>query len=385
VAYDAGEVCSVEAFAFTVLGLVVRQVDRWWFSDLRKGGRLSVSHRPATAAEVMHLQRSRRNDVTPVLLLAGHWLEFTGILFLLARWPSAAMAAVVALLTAVKCRHLQEISHFGIHLALCRSKRWGDALTEFVAQGPLGLATVADRRETHVRRHHPNANVPGADPNLDDLVRAGLYTGCSRREFLRATVFPLTPRGVAVTLRTIWYNISHGPSAWWRPVLMAVTLVATFLIAGPLGLTAVVAGRLLCYPQLAWMSLLVEHRWFSPTPRKGRPLLVEASRCVRILYTRPLSAMFARLTWLPYGDLFHFAHSVYPTIRWNYLPNVERIVGFPEFTPRQVWLGRSSVIDALRRTLRPAPKRAYAVDGPAAADGPQRGYAAAVVAPLERA
>jgi fatty acid desaturase len=306
----------------------------------------------------MLLQRRRRNNVTPVLLLAGHWLELAGYLLLLARWPSIALTAAVTLLVAVKCRHFQEISHFGIHVALCRSRRLGDVLTEFAAQGPLALATVEDRRESHVRRHHPNANVPGVDPNLDDLVRAGMHPGCSRLELLRANVFPLTPNGVATTVRTIAGNLWPSPALWWRPVMLAGTLAVVTVAAGVPGLLAVVLARLLCYPQLAWMSLLVEHRWFTATPRSGRPIEVEARRCVRVLRGRPVSGIFARITWLPYGDLFHFAHSVYPTVRWNYLPNLERIIGLPEFAPRHVWFGGGSVVEALRRTLAVAQKAA---------------------------
>jgi fatty acid desaturase len=268
----------------------------------------------------------------------------------------------VSMLTAVKCRHFQEISHFGIHIALCRNRRLGDLLTEFAAQGPLALATVDDRRDTHVRRHHPNANVPGADPNLAELSQAGMYPGCSRGEFLRATVFPFTPLGMVATVHTLWHNLRPRAGTWWRLPMLAVTLAVVLVLSGPLGLAALAIGRLLCYPQLAWMSLLVEHRWFSATPRRGRPIEVEARRCVRALWGRPWSQSLARVTWLPYGDLFHFAHSVYPTVRWNYLPNVERIIGLPDFTPAHLWRGPASVVSALRRTLSqpPSPPRAYA-------------------------
>jgi fatty acid desaturase len=332
------------------IGVIVRQIDRLWFSDLRSGLRFSRANRPTTVRATFDLQRRRRNNLTPVLVLTGHWLEVAGYLLFLSRTESIPWTLVVAGLVAIKCRHFQEISHFGIHSALCRSRRMGDVLIEFAAQGPLALATVDDRRESHVRRHHPNANVPGLDPNLDDLLRAGLTPGCSRRRFIGALVYPFSFSGLARTGTTVWSNLQPRAGSWWRLPLTAAFFTAVYFMSGLPGVAAITIARAVLYPQLAWMSLLAEHRWFADTPRRGRPIEVEAARCVRVLRGRPVLELIARTSWLPYGDLFHFVHSTYPTIRWNYLPTMERLIGLPQFTPANIFSGHSSLIAMLYRS-----------------------------------
>jgi fatty acid desaturase len=337
---------------FILLGIMIRQVDRWWFSDLRTGWfKFSAAGRAPSIHLLLAKQRERRNDVTPSLLMAGHWVEIVGYWMVCSR-PGVVPALIATSALAVKCRHLQEVSHFGVHTALCKSRRLGDLLTEVVAQAPLALATVAERRESHVRRHHPNATVPGMDPNLAELMHAGLYPGCTTKQFALAIGYPCSLRGFAATCRAIWINIFTKMHAWWRLPLVAGLCTTSFLLGGPIGLLAFAAARLLVYPFLAWLSLLVEHCWFASALERGRPRDIESRRCIRVYSDRPLLQAIVRATWLPYGDMFHFAHSVYPTLRWNYLAAVERIIGFPDFTPARIFVGRSSVIGSLYASSR---------------------------------
>lgn len=121
------------------VGIALRQADRWWFSPAR--GR----HTPDSLRPVMRLQRERLNDVTPVLLLLGHWLEFAG-------WCVVAVHggpwgyAVAALAGAVKFRHLQEVSHFAVHGVLVRGGRLNTLLAEAAVHIPLGFVPVSVRR-----------------------------------------------------------------------------------------------------------------------------------------------------------------------------------------------------------------------------------------------
>lgn len=322
-----------------VAGIAVRQADRWWFSPRR--GR----HQLASLRDVMALQRARANNITPVLLLAGHWLELLGWCLIaahggLAWWMASAIAG------AVKFRHLQEVSHFAVHGVLTRSPRAASLLAEAAVHIPLGFVPVPVRRQRHVREHHPNATLIGADPNLRELHDAGLHAGVTPTRFALALVYPLTPAGLAATVRGIANNLRTSTARWWRLAGLAAAPVAiTAAFGWQATLCVFVLPRLLLYPQLAWMSLLVEHRWWDADPIEGPPAVVEAARCLRLYPNNPVLALLARGTWLPYGDLYHYAHSAHPAVRWNYLPTVERgIVGTPAYTPDALFLGGDSAV-----------------------------------------
>jgi fatty acid desaturase len=331
--------------AIIAAGIALRQVDRWWFSPTR--GRQFLGSLQA----VMALQRSRANNLTPALLLAGHWLELVGW-WQLATHTGPIGWGIAVLAASVKFRHLQEVSHFAIHGVLTRSSRTGTALTEMTVHAPLGFVPVPVRHEKHVRQHHPNATVAGADPNLAELHRAGLHPGTYSVRFALAMAFPLTLGGLADTCRGLADNLSPRGASWWRLCLFtAIPLTVGILLGWPTAVFGFLVPRLLLYPQLAWMSLLVEHRWFDAEPATGRPTVVEAARCLRLYPSNRILALLARGTWLPYGDLFHYAHSVHPAVRWNYLPSLERSIGTPAYTPRALLIGRSAVIPRHHRAL----------------------------------
>lgn len=329
--------------ALGAAGVGLRQVDRLWFA--RRRGEAESTSVPA----ILERQRSRANDLTPALLLVGHWIE------IIAWWGlgavlNPAFLIVTALMTAVKFRHLQETSHYATHGVLFRSLRTGDIVTDLLAHAPLGYAPVPVRRDRHVRRHHPNANVPGADPNLADLERAGIRPGTSRRNFAAGVLYPLTPSGIADTLQGIVRNLRTGAVAPWRTAIFLLTAYAAFAIGGiPLLIAGYVIPRLLVFPQLAWMSLLVEHTWFDRSPKVGgtNRTDLEAGRCIRLYQRRALTELAARCLWLPYGDLYHFAHSTHPSVRWNYLRRVDELLGSPGRVADHVLIGKDSVLAAL--------------------------------------
>ncbi|GLW74485.1 hypothetical protein Kpho02_67830 [Kitasatospora phosalacinea] len=327
--------------------VALRQADRWWFSPHR-----AARQRALTRRDLMDLQRQRANDITPVLLMAGHGAEIAGWWMLATAAGSAGWAAA-ALAMAVKFRHLQEVSHFAVHGVLTRSPHLGTLLAETCVHLPLGLGPVADRRRRHVREHHPNATVTGVDPNLADLEQAGLLPGTTRARYAAGIVFPLTPAGLAATCRSIAANVRPAIHGWSRTAALAAVLAAALILGGwPAGVFGLAVPRLLLYPQLAWMSLIVEHRWFDAAPPAGPgPVALEAGRCLRLYPSSPAMALLARGTWLPYGDLFHFAHSAHPAVRWNYLPALEKALGMPAAAPPGLLLGGEAVITRHWRAL----------------------------------
>ncbi|ESU51184.1 hypothetical protein P376_0825 [Streptomyces sp. HCCB10043] len=117
----------------------------------------------------------------------------------------------------------------------------------------------------------------------------------------------------------------------------------------------VLVPRLLLSPQLAWFSLFVEHTWFDPAPRSGPPAWTEAGRCLRLYPRNPALALLALGTWLPYGDLYHYAHSAHPGMRWNYLRTFEQTLDKPHFLPNGLALGSASVLRRHRNALTRVP------------------------------
>ncbi|MDX3797175.1 fatty acid desaturase [Streptomyces sp. AK04-3B] len=330
-------------------GIALRQADRWWF----RPGRDRLS--PSSLAAVMSLQRRRLNDVTPALLILGQWLELAGWCLVAAH--SGLLGCVLAALAgAVAFRRLQEISHFAVHGVLARGGRVNTLLAEVGAHLPLGFVPVPVRRRRHVREHHPNATVAGADPNLAELRRAGLRPGVTGVRYVLGVLHPLTPAGLSSTVRGLGALVREPGSGRLRALgPVAVTTTLALLLDWETTVFVYVVPRLLLYPQLAWMSLLVEHRWFDPDAVTGPPVVVEAGRCLRLYPgNRPL-ALLARATWLPYGDLYHFAHSAHPAVRWNYLPALERSLNGPDYRTDALVLGRSAVLRRHRRALAQKP------------------------------
>ncbi|MFE4577429.1 fatty acid desaturase [Streptomyces chartreusis] len=331
--------------ALLVAGAALRQIDRAHFARRRP--------KAADAARLIALQRARANDLTPLLLLSGQWIQITGWWMLAGHSPLLAATAAVAV--AVHFRHLQEISHFAVHGVLARTARANQLLAEICAHYPLGLGPLPARRLRHVRDHHPHATLD-RDPNLAELRRAGLRPHASRAAYALALVHPLTPRGIRTTVAGLAAQL-RGTGAWHRTAALAAVGAAAYTAGGsPALLCGLLIPRLLLYPQLAWMSLLVEHTWFDPDHRTGTPAHIEAGRCLRLYPQSRTLAAVAATTWLPYGDIHHYAHSAHPGLRWNYLPAVERHLAPPHYTPDGLLLGTDTVARRHRQALAAAPQ-----------------------------
>ncbi|MFF2813606.1 hypothetical protein ACFVT2_41870 [Streptomyces sp. NPDC058000] len=87
----------------------------------------------------------------------------------------------------------------------------------------------------------------------------------------------------------------------------------------------------------------MEHTWSDAEHRTISPAWAEASRCLRLYPRNRALAHLTAVTWLPCGALHHYAHSAHPSVRWNYLPALERRLAAPHFTPDGLLLGPGSV------------------------------------------
>ncbi|MET9603156.1 fatty acid desaturase [Streptomyces sp. NPDC006459] len=333
------------ALCLIATGVLLRQADRAHFSSRRPHA--------ADAAQLIALQRGRANNWSPALLMAGQWIQIAG--YWLLAGHGLLGAAVAAAGVAVQFRHLQEISHHAVHGVLARTRRANLFLAEAGAHLPLGLVPVAVRRRRHVRDHHPNATLAN-DPNLAELAAAGLRPGISCGRFALALLYPLTVAGVGATASGLTAGLRPHPV---RCAALALVPAAAYCLTGEWAavLAGVLVPRLLLYPLLAWWSLLVEHTWWDSEHRSGTPAEVEAGRCMRLYPRSRVLAALAAATWLPYGDLHHYAHSAHPGLRWDYLPALERHLPRPHFTPRGLFTGQASVVRRHRAALGRAARR----------------------------
>ncbi|WP_206213443.1 fatty acid desaturase, partial [Pseudomonas viridiflava] len=154
-------------------------------------------------------------------------------------------------------------------------------------------------------------------------VHAGGYVaGISPGGFYALLLYPLTPRGAWVNLTTMARSslLNHSHLTTVVRVVCLLTVAALLYWAG--GWKGVLFGWLVplltSYPVFAWVSLLTEHRWFvEGTSRDRRDLEYLAGRPTDYF---GLTGWLIRVFIAPTSDAYHLAHSLYPGVRWNYLP-----------------------------------------------------------------
>lgn len=244
--------------------------------------------------------------------LIGHW----------AVWPP------IVVLVAGRMRSLQEIGHNAVHYAMCRSKDWQWLLSNFFFQFPLMKRDMHSRFVTHVKEHHRSPNDPEKDPNLRRIIEGGMRPGITTREFHVRLFYPFSPRGFWVNLRTSLVNSTLGNSSWQvivtRIVALALALSLLWLCAGAVGIVVgYVVPLLLVYPFFSWISILTEHRWFCPNDQGRDRWQMECINC-RPTDFPGVSGWIVRQLIFPLSDRYHLAHSLYPHVRWSYLPTIDR-------------------------------------------------------------
>lgn len=242
---------------------------------------------------------------------------------------------LLAVVAAGRLRALQELGHNALHLALCRSRGWQWFLSNVFFQFPALKRDMDSRFNTHVRDHHPNADVPGKDPNLKRVIAAGMTPGISNGQFVLALLYPVSPKGIFNNIKGNLHDVAYE-NASWRIVLLRVlvtaAVMALFVWTG--GLPALAVGWLVpvlaLYPLFAWWSLLTKHRWHTPYTPLNRDRLAHDYEHGRATDFTGLPGMLQRYLIFPMSDAYHLAHHVYPFVRYHYLPAVDRALKIHE-------------------------------------------------------
>lgn len=268
-----------------------------------------------------------RDGVFAPLPFLWCWLDLVLLLRVgvaLDRWPVWCAVMVVA---AGRMRALQEIGHNAVHCALCRSRAWQWFLSNVFFQFPLMKRDMHSRFITHVKEHHRSPNKPDKDPNLKRIIEGGMRPGISPLEFYLRLLYPLTPHGFWVNLRTSLVNSTKGNVSWRAAATRVISVAALWSAlwwAG--GTTGFLVGFLVplftLYPLYSWISILVEHRWFCSDEDATGRWQMECVNCRPTAFPG-LSGWFVGALIFPLSDKYHLAHSLYPYVRWDYLPEID--------------------------------------------------------------
>lgn len=256
------------------------------------------------------------------------WLEiFAAVLFF--RWTdyNVLSGVLLAVVTSGRMRALQELGHNALHLALCPSKRLQWFLSNTFFQFPTLKRDMYSRFITHVIEHHPNADVPGKDPNLRRVVAAGMVPGISRGQFIKALFYPVSLKGLANNIKGNFRDVFRENTSKQTALLRAVvtiSVVALYLWVG--GVAALIVGWVIpvfsIYPLFSWWSLLSKHRWHTPyTPTRYR--LAHDYEHGRATDFSGVFGAIQRYLIFPMSDAYHLAHHIYPTVRYQYMPAVD--------------------------------------------------------------
>ena len=256
------------------------------------------------------------------------WFEIVAAVCVFKAVPNPVTALLLIILAGGRFRALQEVGHNALHSAFCKQKWLQWLLSNVLFQFPMLKRDMDSRFITHVRLHHPNADVEGKDPNLDRIKAGGMVPGIGLAGFVQALLRPVTPtgflEGLKVTAKaTLFENSSVGITC-----LRLVSVVATIGLFSMLdGINGMIFGYvvplLTTYPLFAWWSLLSKHRWHTPVDEElsRREHDFEHGRATD--FTGPLGALQRYLIY-PFSDAYHLAHHLYPFVRWEYLPAIDR-------------------------------------------------------------
>ncbi|WP_395857360.1 fatty acid desaturase family protein [Cystobacter fuscus] len=243
-------------------------------------------------------------------------------------FDSFIVRGLLVLFVTGRFRSLQEIGHFAVHGALCPNLKWGMFLANVLYQFPALMPEAKARKDIHVRRHHSSVNMDH-DPDLKELLDVGLKPGISNARFWSALFFPLTWRGLLARLKEMLsYLLADRFSLnFFLRIATIATVVGLFVAFDSVNalIFLYVVPVFITYPLFYWLAHVALHRWFAPCD----PTLGYYERELEL--GRPTEfkgpmGFIVRHNIFPLGDSYHLAHSLFPNVRWNYLPQVDAIM-----------------------------------------------------------
>lgn len=307
------------------------------------------------------IEHGQLDDIFAVFPFLWSYLLIAAAVLLFGRLHYAVAKGILVLFVTGRFRSLQEAGHFAVHGCLSKNMKLGLLLANVFYQFPAFMPEASIRREIHVRQHHHSVNM-AHDPDVKEMLDKGFKPGISRYQFWRGVFYPLTLKGIRDRLVECAVNSWADRKSVNLVIRVAVVLAlfSTFLYFGLYQelLLLYVLPVLITYPAFYWIAHISLHRWFEDCPADidydhrelhlGRPTEFHG-----------VGGAIIRNNIFPLGDSYHLAHSLFPTVRWTHLPQVDKIMKThcPQYSADATSnlffssRGGQSIISALKRTF----------------------------------
>lgn len=280
----------------------------------------------SSASETRGAYHKRWDSVLATFPFLWTWLDIL-IVVSVAQYASNWVTWIlVSVVVGGRFRALQEFGHNAVHFAMCKSHRWQYLLSEVFCQAPLFKPEMQIRQHRHSGQHHPNPNQHGKDPNFAKVVAGCMVPGISVRQFRLNLFHPFRVSTLKINLFSMGSNVFAASSlkaGVTRCLAICSTAAILYLHAGFSGVIWAWLFPVATFYQLfAWWALLAEHRWHVESDAPTRIEREYAS--ARPTDYAGLSGLLTRCFIAPTSDAYHLVHSLYPHVRWNYLPAIDR-------------------------------------------------------------
>lgn len=252
------------------------------------------------------------------------------------KFDSWIIRIALILFVTGRYRALQEIGHFAIHGVLCPNLKWGLFLANIFYQFPLFMPEAKLRRAIHARQHHNSVNMPH-DPDLKELLNKDFIPGITSFQFWIGIFYPLTWRGIRDRIKEcITYLIADRYSLNFHLRVICVSIIVELFLAFHQTKALIflyVFPVLVIYPLFYWLAHVALHRWYAPC-ESNIAYYERELELGRPTEFKGILGFIIRHNIFPIGDSYHLAHSLFPIVRWTYLPQVDQILKkyFPKYS-----------------------------------------------------
>lgn len=307
------------------------------------------------------IEHGRFDDLFAVFPFLWSYLLIAAAVLLFGRTDYVVVKVALVLFVTGRFRSLQEAGHFAVHGCLCKNMKLGLFLANAFYQFPAFMPEASVRREIHVRQHHHSVNMPH-DPDLKEMLDKNFKPGISSFQFWRGVFYPLTPRGirdrVVECAANVWADRKSLKLCLRFFVVLTITLIFTHFRLYQEFLLLYVLPVLVTYPLFYWIAHISLHRWFEDCPA-GIDYEDRELELGRPTEFPGIGGFIVRHNIFPLGDSYHLAHSLFPTVRWTHLPQVDKVLKthcakYPNDVTHNLFFsphGRQSIVSALKRTF----------------------------------